>query len=114
MGNPVVHFEIQAADAARQQSFYEALFAWKIGAPQGPIDYQMVEAGQGISGGLTPTPTGRPDLTFYIQVDDLDATLGRAASLGTATVIPPTALPRGGRFAVIRDPEGNALGLMGA
>lgn len=115
MGKAVVHFEIRAKDAKGQQTFYSELFGWRLGEPDGPMRYQMIDTEtSGISGGLWPPPSGTPGLTFYVQVDDLQGSLDRAASLGATTVVPPTPLPRGGRFAVIRDPEGNEVGLMGA
>jgi predicted enzyme related to lactoylglutathione lyase len=47
-----------------------------------------------------------------VQVDDLSDALARAQRLGGSAALPPTPLPRGGRFAVIHDVEGNELGLL--
>jgi predicted enzyme related to lactoylglutathione lyase len=42
----------------------------------------------------------------------LDAVVGRVAAAGGAVLMPPTPLDRGlGRIAVIRDSEGNRVGL---
>jgi len=123
MGNPVVHFEIRARDLTRQKSFYSALFAWELGPESELLNYSMIDTnpehryatpGAGIPGGIMPSPSGSPGLTFYVQVDNLEAALARAHSLGASTVVPPTKLPvAGARFAVISDLEGNELGLLG-
>jgi len=48
----------------------------------------------------------------YVEVEDLQACLDRAAQLDGKTIIPPTEIPGGGRFAWLTDPEGNLLGLL--
>lgn len=114
MGNPVVHFEIRADDLARQKSFYADVFGWEMGPQTSPFSYSMVDtrADAGIRGGIREAAPGPRCLTFYVQVDDVDEALVRAQRLGATTAIPATALPRGGRFAVIHDLEANELGLL--
>jgi predicted enzyme related to lactoylglutathione lyase len=49
---------------------------------------------------------------IYVRVDDLDAYLDRAETLGGTRVLPPTDLPGdAGRIAVFTDPDGNQVGL---
>ena len=50
-------------------------------------------------------------LTFYAQVNDLQAYLKKAESLGGKTVIPPQEVPGMGHFAWFADPDGNVVGL---
>lgn len=50
-------------------------------------------------------------VTFYAQVDDLQAYLDKATQLGGKTLVPPTDVPEAGSFAWFADPEGNAIGL---
>ena len=55
----VIHFEIHAADPARAQAFYEALFGWQFKgwAPPGqPVGYWLISTGEGpgIDGGMLP------------------------------------------------------------
>jgi predicted enzyme related to lactoylglutathione lyase len=115
MWSPVVHFEIQAQEPARQRSFYAGLFGWEMGPEdESPMRYAMIDtaAAAGIGGGIrsaAPWPRG---LTLYVRVDDLSDALARAQRLGGSTALPPTPLPRGGRFAVVRDLEGNERGLL--
>jgi predicted enzyme related to lactoylglutathione lyase len=112
MAHPVVHFEIGGRDGQALAAFYGRLFGWR---PQsaGP-DYWLVPAdGGGIGGGLMQTRPGMPSyVTVYVQVEDLDAALDRAAALGARRLVEPTAIERVGSFALFQDPEGNVVGLL--
>ena len=112
MPNPVVHWEILAKDAAKQQAFYTELFGWKVNSDN-PMNYGVVETGGpgGINGGIYQPPTGARCVTFYVQVDDLQAYLDRAVSLGGQVAMGPTPIPGHGSFACFVDPEGNVIGL---
>jgi uncharacterized protein len=112
MGAPVVHFEIVGKDAKKLQDFYSQLFAWKIDA-NNPMNYGMVDnAGQGINGGVGPSQSGQPWVGFYVSVDNLQAALTKAESLGGKTIMPPMDIPDGPSIAVFADPEGNQIGLL--
>jgi predicted enzyme related to lactoylglutathione lyase len=113
MPNPVVHWEIAAKDAKKQQDFYARLFDWKIRV-QEAMNYGLVETGGpgGINGGIFTSKTpGSTLVTFYVQVDDLQAYLDKATNLGGKTLVPPTPIPGAGSMAVFQDPEGNPIGL---
>ena len=49
-------------------------------------------------------------VTFWVRVDDLDATYRRCLDLGAGSVIEPVDRPWGDRLAAVEDPEGNVLG----
>ncbi|HLG13993.1 MAG TPA: VOC family protein [Blastocatellia bacterium] len=112
MGRPVVHWEISGKDGAKAQEFYSKLFDWKIDS-NNPMTYGLVDTGGGgINGGIMGAPEGVPPyLTFYVQVDDLQAYLDKAESLGGKTLVPPTAIPNIGSFAMFADLDGNTVGL---
>ena len=112
MGQPVVHFEVLGQDAKRLQEFYSGLFGWEISSDN-PINYGMVDTkGEGgIGGGIGPAQ-GQNQLTFYIQVDDLQAYLDRIEAAGGKTVMPVTEIPDMVTFALFADPEGNVVGLV--
>ena len=111
MPNPVIHFEIQVKDAGAAQEFYRKLFDWNIDADN-PMNYGVVDTqAGGINGGVTAAPTA-PQVVFYVGVDDLQASLDRAESLGGKTVVPPTEIPGVVTFAMMSDPEGNVIGLV--
>ena len=47
---------------------------------------------------------------FYVQVDDVQAYLDKAGTLGAKTLVPPVKIPTG-TFAWLADPDGNTVGL---
>ncbi len=110
-GPGVVHWEIQARDAAAQQRFYGELFGWDVDAGN-PMGYGMVKGagGASIGGGIGSTMDA-PRATFYVWVPSIDAALEKAAALGGHAVMPRTDLGMVvmGQF---RDPEGNVIGLV--
>jgi predicted enzyme related to lactoylglutathione lyase len=114
MGNPVVHWEINAKESRKLQEFYSTLFDWKIDT-NNPMNYGMVETGGsgGIAGGIGQAEDGAPQyVTFYVQVPDLQACLDQAEKLGGKTILPPTEIPNVVTIAMFQDPEGNAIGLL--
>ena|SRR3990172_7507836 len=114
MPNPVVHFEVVGKDAKKLQEFYAKAFDWHIDASN-PINYGVIDthAGGGINGGIGPADDGGPGhVTFYIQVNDLDAYLKKVESLGGKTVVPVTEIPNMVTFALFSDPEGHVVGLV--
>jgi predicted enzyme related to lactoylglutathione lyase len=113
MSNKVVHFEILGRDAKKSQDFYAGLFGWQIDA-NNPMDYGMVPAEAGSIGGGVSASMGEPMVTVYVEVDDLDAALKKAESLGGKTIMPPMDVPGGPKLAQFADPDGNVIGLMKA
>jgi predicted enzyme related to lactoylglutathione lyase len=114
MPNPVVHFEVIGKDGPALQRFYGDLFGWSIDADN-PMNYGMVDnGGEGINGGIGPAPEGGSGhVTFYVQVDDIKASLDKAKELGGTPVFGPTEVPGGGpTIALFNDPEGHLIGLV--
>jgi uncharacterized protein len=111
MANPVTHFEIHGKDGKKAQAFYASLFGWEIDA-NNPMNYGIVSPpdGKGIGGGIAQAQD-QPMVTVYVEVDDLDAILKSAESLGAKTVLPPSDVPGGPRLALFADPDGNLIGL---
>ena len=115
MGQPVIHWEIEGGDADKLWGFYSDMFDWKIDA-NNPMKYGMAETGGegGINGGIY----GRTDepprgITFYVQVEDLGASLKKAESLGGKKVMDPTSVPGMDiTIAMFADPEGNRIGIL--
>jgi predicted enzyme related to lactoylglutathione lyase len=111
MGQPVVHFEIGCRDTAKTQAFYSKLFDWNI-QQHGPAAMIATGNSLGIQGHITSLGHEPHNyVTFYVNVDDLQAYLDRAAKLGGKTLVPPTEVPGMGRFAWLADPEGTIVGL---
>lgn len=115
MPNPVVYFEILGSDYAGLRQYYRDLFGWKITQMSLEMEHSAVSAdedGDGIPGGIGRSMTGSPRLTFYVQVDDIQASLDRAGELGGETAAPVTVIPGMVTFAHFKDPEGNLVGLV--
>jgi predicted enzyme related to lactoylglutathione lyase len=115
MGNPVVHFEVVGEDAETLQSFYGEAFGWQMGPST--AGYAMAHPGVegGINGGVGASPEGSEGhVTFYVEVGDLEATLGKIEGLGGSRVAGPMDVPDGPRIAMFADPEGHLVGLLEA
>jgi hypothetical protein len=114
MAAPVTHFEVNAKDGKRAQEFYSGLFGWKI-SPDPQMNYGMVDTGvkMGINGGIGQVQeNGHPSVTFYVQVEDVQAHLDKAVGLGGTVVMPLTEVPNVITLAQFADPEGNVVGLV--
>lgn len=114
MGNPVVHFEVVGKDAASLQGFYKEVFDWQIEAFDSNYAMALPGANGSINGGIGAAPDGNGHVTFYVEVDDPAATLGRIESLGGRTVMGPMDVPSGPTIALFADPEGHVVGLVRA
>ena len=114
MGNPVLHFEIAGKNGESLREFYSSLFGWDIGAETHGIYMVKAASENGIGGHIFPTTDDMPSnyVTIYVQVDDLQASLTKAESLGSKTVMSPQVLPDdAGSIAMFTDPSGNCIGL---
>jgi len=124
MGQAVVHFEVMGKDGDKLRSFYSDLFDWKIDADN-QMNYGMVsrednmDQGIGIGGGIGAMPEGGegPDIgeghvTFYVSVDDVEAAMQKAESLGGSRVMGPMQVPEGPEIGLFHDPEGHTIGVV--
>ncbi len=110
MGQPVVHFEIGCRDIAKTGDFFSHLFDWNMQA-MGPATMIDTGTGSGIQGHIGALGHEPHNYTiFYVQVEDVQAYLDKAAALGGKTLVPPVEIPTG-TFAWFADPEGNTVGL---
>lgn len=113
MGSPTMWFEVAGKDHQALKSFYSQLFDWDLvdmdGAPYSTVQNNS----EGIPGGVGAAPEGHPGhVTFYVQVDDLEAALSKAEQLGGKRGMGPMDIPNGGQIALFTDPEGHEIGLM--
>ncbi len=110
MGQPVVHFEIGCRDQAKTSKFLSDLFGWQI-QMAGPAAMISTGATSGIQGHITALGhEPHHYVTVYVQVDDVQAYLKKAESLGGKTLVPPVEIPTG-TFAWFADLDGSVLGL---
>ena len=119
MGQPVVHFEIMGQDAEKLRSYYSELFGWKIDSDN-PMNYGIVQRednlapdGAGIGGGIGPVPDGYDGhVTFYVGVDDVEAALAKAESLGGTRMMGPEKVMESVEIGLFTDPEGRTVGVV--
>ena len=105
--------QLNTINSVAALEFYSALVGWEKKGEPAP-GYHIFGRGDEALGGITCLPEGetKPRWLPYITVDDLDATLEKAESLGATIVLPPMPLPEDcGRIAIITDPQGVATGL---
>jgi predicted enzyme related to lactoylglutathione lyase len=106
------HIEFPADDIERAKRFYGAVAGWEFGEMEGNPDYWMFRSGNESGGGLGRRgETVGAVVRVYIDVDDLEGAVAAATANGGSVVTPPSDIPGMGRFAAVRDPEGNEIGL---
>jgi uncharacterized protein len=113
MANTVSWFEVVGQDGQKLRSFYADVFGWQFQMPEDMegVDYGMTDPSQtGIGGGIGTTPAGTGHATFYVEVDDPQATLDKIESAGGKVVMPVTEMPMV-TLAQFEDPEGHLVGL---
>lgn len=120
----VQHFEIPADDVARARKFYEQSFGWRtkdwpmpdggnyVMLHTGPMDDKNMWQETGfINGGMfkrnSKLPVTGP--TIAVTVADLEATLGKVKTAGGAVLTETMTVDDMGRYAYIKDPEGNII-----
>ena len=114
MANPVVRWQIVAGDVPAVASFYSKLFGWSVDASNA-LGYRELKSGdeRGIDGGVWPSPApGHAMVQLFVEVDDVEAHLQRAVSLGARVLVPRTALPDGDVMALFIDVAGLSCGLV--
>ncbi len=107
----IKHIEIAGTDGEKLKSFYNELFDWPIQRKDvAGFDYYDVDAGGKPTVGIRDEPEGKAELVVYVEVDDLERAVKKARRLGANIRIPPMTYGEL-NFALIEDPEGNAIGL---
>ena len=111
---PVVWFEIPVSDLERSAHFYGEMFGWRFGRVENmDIDYLVIESGS-LNGGLRlRTDAGANNGPFvFVAVDGLLESLERVRELGGEVEQDPTLISvEAGAYAVLRDPDGNRVGV---
>jgi predicted enzyme related to lactoylglutathione lyase len=117
MNNAIHWFEIFVSDLERAKRFYETL----LGVSLRREDYARVPSAvfeadkNGVAGGIVQDPSRRPgpggSLLYLNANGKLDACLERVAAAGGQMLMPKTDIGDPGFIAVVRDTEGNVVGL---
>jgi predicted enzyme related to lactoylglutathione lyase len=99
--------ELITPDIPKAAAFYADVLGW--GSQTQGEEHVYTEfkvGGESIAGGMNPPMPGMPTVWgIYFAVDDTDATVAKATSLGGSVMSPPMDIEPG-RFAVLADPQG--------
>lgn len=106
--------ELMTTDVASAKKFYASLFGWELEDMSMPemqgMVYTEIKAGGKMIGGIMPMPKEAKDVSpmwgIYVTVDDVDKVAQDVVKLGGKLHMPPTDIPKVGRFCVIQDPQG--------
>lgn len=108
----ITHLEIPVSDTKRAAAFYHALFGWQIDEPPGFEGYPMWQAPNQISGGaLAPRGEGFTQPRSVVEVDSIDESLEEVVRQGGEVLIGKEPISDTSWWAIIRDLDGNELGL---
>ncbi len=117
MKTPINWFELPATDLARARRFYETVLAVSLhqevfnGVPMALFPYEEGGVGGAViqDGRFVPSRDGA--IVYLDTRGDLDACLARVAPAGGQVLVPRTDIGAPGFIALIRDSEGNRVGL---
>ncbi len=110
--------ELSTTNVEGCKSFYSELFGWRYSGGDVPgMGYHEIHLGDGKQfGGImqkAPELENVPSHWMsYVAVDDIDASLAKAAELGGAIIVPAMDIPNTGRFGVISDPSGAVIAMI--
>ena len=108
-------YELTSNDPTAAQKFYATVVGWTwVDSGVEGMTYLLAKVGDAIVAGLAPLadPDQPVGWTFYVAVDDCDATVKQAQGLGATVIMPPMDIPGTGRFAILADPQGASFGLL--
>lgn len=121
MSNPVGWFEIYVHDMPRAKAFYEAVFGQPLfplpqQAEGGPemLVFDMNNQGYGAAGALVRMPGLEPggnSVLVYFSCADCAVEADKALAHGGQGVKPKTSIGPYGYIALVKDSEGNMIGL---
>ena len=114
--------ELLTTDRSAAIDFYMAVLGMESGEVAEAMEYPMLRAGGAeVAGVLQITPEMgeiRPFWIAYFGVDDVEATVAQAESVGATVYVPPTDIVKEegevavGRFAHLGDPQGAAFAIL--
>lgn len=110
--------ELVTSDPDRAGKFYSGLFGWKgESVPMGSGPYVLFKSSPTTQVGgmakLTPQMKGTPThWSVYFQVPKADETLARAQKSGASVLLPLTTTENVGKWAMLRDVQGAAFGIL--
>lgn len=115
----VVWNELMTRDPETAGRFYQQVFGWVTRAESDPTNdqpYIMYMQGDLTAAGMLEIGPGLdevpPNWSIYLGVEDFDAAIAKAKSLGATPLMEPADSPYG-RLVAIRDPQGAVVNIIG-
>lgn len=107
-------YELATNDLDGAKAFYHAMLGWDWSDSGMPgMTYMLGKAnGDMIAGLMQATPPQPVSWQIYFAVDNCDATVELALSLGARVYAQPADIPGTGRFAMVGDPQGASFGVL--
>ncbi|MDF1565120.1 MAG: VOC family protein [Deltaproteobacteria bacterium] len=111
-----VWYELMTTDPGAAEAFYGEVIGWQVEPFQGaPMPYALWKVdGTSVGGCMQLPPEAQeagPHWIGFVQVDDIDASVAKAESLGGRCLVPAADIPEVGRFATLADPRGGTLSI---
>ncbi len=108
--------ELATNNTQKAGEFYSKLFGWSSQTDSGSPPYTMFMNGERMAAGMLEIQKEwgevPPNWVIYFAVEDCDATVEKAKSLGGNILNPPTDIPEIGRFAVLNDGQHAAFAII--
>jgi len=118
--NPVGWFEIYVQDLPRAKQFYKKVFETELPPLNAPfpgielLAFPMERGAWGAAGALVKMeggPSGGNSTLVYFSCEDCAAEEGRVAPAGGRVERPKMSIGEYGFISLVRDPDGNMIGL---
>jgi predicted enzyme related to lactoylglutathione lyase len=106
-----VWHDLMTPNAAGAHEFYGKVVGWKAQPWESDPSYVMFTTRSGPIGGVIEMSSTTPHWLPYIGTADVDASVEAATRLGARVLTAPEALPNGGRYATLADPQGAVFGI---
>ena len=105
--------ELHSGDGSKAKAFYTDLLGWNTEEMEMPgMSYTVIANGAEKIGGFPPMVADTPRWLPYVTVDDVDARVEKAKSLGATVAGEPMSVPGVGRMATLVDPVGGVIALI--
>ena len=111
MSDLIAHVEIPSTNLNRTTEFFMKLFGWDF-KPFGK-GYLLYNTHESLTIGLRKVEAIKSEDTtiFHINVKDIDNLLAKAKDIGGQVYRGKTIIPAMGYYALLKDPDGNIIGL---
>jgi len=117
----IVYFQIPSDDIERSKEFYNQLFGWKIdkfpesNTPEAMENWTVTttddKGDKALGGGMSKRQMPQQQITNFIDVESVGEYSSKVEKLGGKVVVPKTAVPGMGFYAVCVDTENNSFGI---